>query len=150
MKKKTNLKKIALMGMASSVLLASSQVNAAQQQSNTGNQYYVANSMNSVAQNTSKTLTAEELLSQLNPEVRATYQALSPEGKALALKLANQSCKGQNECKGLNSCKTKDNVCAGHGGCAGLSKAPFANKNMAVMVAAKNMAEKRLKVMSGS
>jgi hypothetical protein len=68
---------------------------------------------------------------------------LSPEGKALALKLANQSCKGKNSCKGLNSCKTEEHSCAGRGSCAGTAAAPFKDKNQAVKIAAQKMAEKR-------
>lgn len=92
---------------------------------------------------TKKTLTEADLLNQLNAQGKATYQSLTPEGKALALKLANQSCKGQNDCKGLNACKTEKNACAGLGSCKGTSPAPFADKNDAVKVAAKKLAEKR-------
>lgn len=88
-------------------------------------------------------MTESDLLSQLNPQGKATYQGLDPAGKALALKLANQDCKGQNECKGLNSCKTSEHSCAGKGSCAGTSAAPFKDKNLAVKVAAMKMAEKR-------
>src|SRR5690606_13188157 len=41
--------------------------------------------------------------SPLNEQSKMIYQGLDQEGKALALKLINGSCKGQNECKGLNS-----------------------------------------------
>jgi hypothetical protein len=49
--------------------------------------------------------------------------------------------------KGMNSCKSAENACAGLGGCKGHAKGPFTDKNMAVMVVAKKMAEKRLKTM---
>jgi hypothetical protein len=86
------------------------------------------------------------LMSQLNSQGRALFQSLSPEGKALALRLASQTCKGQNECKGLNSCKGGDNSCAGEGSCAGTSPSAFTDKNQAVKVAAKKMAEKRARI----
>lgn len=92
---------------------------------------------------TASQLTEDELVSKLNDQGKAMFRSLSPEGKALALKLASQSCKGQNECKGLNSCKTDKNSCAGNGGCAGKSACSFKDKNTAVKVAAKKMAEKR-------
>lgn len=88
-------------------------------------------------------MTESDLMSQLNAQGKATYQGLDSAGKALALKLANQDCKGQNECKGLNSCKTSDHACAGKGSCAGTATAPFKDKNLAVKVAAMKMAEKR-------
>lgn len=92
---------------------------------------------------TKQKMTESELLSQLNEQGKATYQRLDAAGKALALKLANQSCKGQNECKGLNSCKNSEHSCAGKGSCAGTADANFKDKNLAVKVAAMKMAEKR-------
>lgn len=90
-----------------------------------------------------RSLTESELLSQLNDQGKAAYQSLDSSGKALALKLANQDCKGHNECKGMNSCKTEDHACAGKGSCAGTAKTNFKDKNLAVKVAALKMAEKR-------
>jgi hypothetical protein len=92
---------------------------------------------------TTQKMTESELLSQLNEQGKATYQRLDAAGKALALKLANQSCKGQNECKGLNSCKNNEHSCAGKGSCAGTADANYKDKNLAVKVAAMKMAEKR-------
>lgn len=92
---------------------------------------------------TGKAMSESELMSQLNSNGKATYQSLSPEGKALALKLASQSCKGMNACKGLGSCKSATNSCAGKNGCRGQSAGPFKDKNVAVKVAAQHMAEKR-------
>lgn len=92
---------------------------------------------------TQRSMSESELLSQLNDQGKAAYQALDSSGKALALKLANQDCKGHNECKGLNSCKTEDHSCAGKGSCAGTAKSNFKDKNLAVKVAAVKMAEKR-------
>lgn len=95
-----------------------------------------------------RALTENELLSQLNEQAKSTYQSLDATGKALALKLANQDCKGKNECKGLNSCKTADHACAGKGSCAGTAANNFKDKNLAVKVAALKMAEKRVKATS--
>lgn len=101
-----------------------------------------ASSSNATA-TASRPLTESELLSQLNETGKSAYQGLDSAGKALALKMANQDCKGQNECKGLNSCKTEDHACAGKGSCAGTAKTNFKDKNLAVKVAALKMAEKR-------
>ncbi|HEV8051711.1 MAG TPA: hypothetical protein VGP47_04385, partial [Parachlamydiaceae bacterium] len=92
---------------------------------------------------TQRTLTESELLSQLNEQSKAAYKGLDAAGKALALKMANQSCEGKNECKGLNSCKNNEHACAGKGSCAGTAKSNFKDKNLAVKVAALKMAEKR-------
>ena len=90
-----------------------------------------------------KAVTEDQLINQLNEQSKSTFKSLSPEGKALALKLASQSCKGNNECKGLNSCKSDKNSCAGQGSCAGQSSCAFKDKNTAVKVAAKKLADKR-------
>lgn len=108
---------------------------------NNGAKYYMAEADKPAVEQTQ--LTESQLLTKLNAEGKTTYQGLDPAGKAMALKLANQTCKGKNECKGQNSCKTEKNSCAGAGGCAGTSPGPFKDKNSAVKVAAKKMAEKR-------
>lgn len=101
-------------------------------------------SKNSVQVKAPESISGEaQLLSQLNDEGRAIYSGLDPAGKALAIKLANQSCAGKNDCKGLNSCKSKDHSCAGKGSCKGTSPGPFKDKNQAVKIAAQKMAEKR-------
>lgn len=89
----------------------------------------------------SKKLTESEFKSVLNPQAKADYDALSPSGKALALKMANQTCSHKNDCKGQNSCKSKTNSCAGNGGCKGTAETNFKDKNLAVKAA--KMAEKR-------
>lgn len=88
-------------------------------------------------------MTEEELKSQLNAKSTALYESLDAEGKALALKVASQRCNGTNDCKGLNACETPSNDCAGKGECKGKSKCAFADKNVAVKIVAKKMAEKR-------
>lgn len=114
-------------------------------QGNTNSSYYY--NPNQVAEASAHTappaLNETDLTSKLNAQGKSTYNGLSKEGKALALKLANADCKGKNECKGLNSCKTDKNECAGKGGCKGQSKCSFKDKNLAVKVAAAKMAEKR-------
>lgn len=47
-----------------------------------------------------RTLTESELLSKLNAEGKAVYQGLSPEGKALVMRMVNESCKGGSACNG--------------------------------------------------
>lgn len=109
--------------------------------------YYNPNN-NSIADNdaapkANAAMSESDFMSQLNAQSKATFQSMSPEGKALAMKLAQQECKGKNTCKGLNSCKGKGNDCAGKGGCKGTSSDKFKDKNLAVKVAAMKMAEKR-------
>lgn len=90
-------------------------------------------------------MTEDELLLELNDEGVKQYKSLSPEGKTLAIKLASQRCAQTNSCKGQNACKTDSNDCAGLGECKGQSKCGFSDKNLAVKIAAKLMAEKRVK-----
>jgi len=86
---------------------------------------------------------AQSLFAKLKPESIQMYNKLDCEGKNLAMEMAEQSCKGKNTCKGKNSCKTETNSCAGLGTCAKTSKGPFKDKNVAVQIATKMMAEKR-------
>lgn len=126
----------------------SSQWNQRPQQANSNQSGYFADA--STSSQPSQQFTEQTLPSKLNPAARAAFERMSPEGKTMALKLANQSCKGQNDCKGLNSCRTDKNSCAGMGSCKGTSKGPFDDKNTAVTVAAKAMAEKRMKAAGAS
>lgn len=139
--RKVNFKKLALLGLTGGAFLTT-QLSAGQYDS------YTADSDTKQDASDQK-MTENELMSKLNAEGKKTYQSMDSEGKALALKLANQSCAGKNDCKGLNSCKTDKNTCAGNGSCKGTSKGPFTDKNMAVKVAAKKMAEKRSNLNSG-
>jgi len=84
-----------------------------------------------------------ELMGQLNAQGKASFQSMSTEGKTLALKVANGTCKGNNECKGLNSCSGNNHDCAGKGGCKGTGNGNFKDKNVAVKLVAAKMAEKR-------
>lgn len=88
-------------------------------------------------------LTEDTLLLELNQESASLYHSLSPEGQQLALKLASRSCNGMNDCKGENACRTDHNKCAGQGQCKGSTKCAFSDKNYAIKVAAKLMADKR-------
>jgi hypothetical protein len=88
-------------------------------------------------------MTEDELMLQLNEEGARIYHSLSPEGKQLALKVASQRCDHTNECKHLNACRTDQNACLGKGQCKGQGKCAFSDKNLAVKVVAKKMAEKR-------
>jgi hypothetical protein len=94
-------------------------------------------------------MTEDELMLELNDSGVKQFQSLSPEGKALALKLASQRCNASNSCKGQNACKTDNNDCAGKGDCKGKSKCAFSDKNLAVQIASKLMAEKRTQSLKG-
>jgi hypothetical protein len=130
--KKCDYKKLAMLGLASGsfLLTAGCQSDAEEQKSGTEMQQQ-------------HRLTEADLLNLLDSDTKQIYQGLDAEGKALALKLANQSCKGQNSCKGMNSCKSSTNSCAGLGSCKGTTVGPFKDKNSAVKVAAKAMEKKR-------
>lgn len=92
--------------------------------------------------------TESELLDQLNDQGKALYFSLNEEGKTLAREIASQQCAGKNACQGRNICKTDHNACKGKGSCKGQSACGFSNKNDAVEIAAKKMAEKRAKAYS--
>jgi hypothetical protein len=93
---------------------------------------------------THELMSEDDLLLQLNDDGTKLYNSLSPEGKQLAIRTASRSCNGQNECKGLGACASDKNQCAGKNECKGQTKCAFSDKNVAVKLAAKKMAEKRL------
>lgn len=95
-------------------------------------------------------MSEEELLLELNDEGYKLYMSLDKEGRALAREVASARCNSANKCKGLNACKTDANECAGKGQCKGKSKCAMADKNLAVKLAAKKMAEKRGQVLQSS
>lgn len=95
-------------------------------------------------------MTADELMLEVTDEGAKKFNALTPEGKELALKIASRGCNNENECKGQNACKTKDNQCAGQGQCKGTTKCAISDKNLAVELAAKIMADKRKALETGA
>lgn len=95
-------------------------------------------------------LAEEDLLLQLNQNTAQIYKLLSPEGKKLALEIASRSCNGTNKCKGTNACRTEHNACLGQGQCKGQTVCAISDKNLAVKLAAKKMAEKRAELQQQS
>lgn len=128
-----HLKKLALLGLCSGLVLAS-EVRAAEEEDN-----YDPNSENEGYY----LMSEEELMINLNHKGRELYNSLTPEGKQLALQVASRRCNHANACKGLNACKTDDNDCAGKGACKGQSKCAVGDKNLAVKLAAQYMKNKQ-------
>lgn len=94
-------------------------------------------------------MTEDELLLELNDDGIKQYKSLSPEGKALAREMASASCNNTNSCRGHNACQTDSNACAGKGSCKGRGKCAFSDKNLAVRIAAEQMAQKRNQSLGG-
>jgi len=162
--KKNDLKKLALMGLSGGILILNPAIAKAATAVNSPKPSH--KSIADAADDKKKTDTdkkkadvdynegnvgyhlysEEELLLELDASGTKLYQSLTPEGKALALQVASARCDHTNACKGLNACKTDKNECAGKGGCKGMGKCALADKNLAVKLAAKKMAEKRNQV----
>lgn len=157
--KNKKLKDLALLGLASGVLINGTAV-AAAPASDVGTPKKQAtpfsNQPDSDQDDPNKgnlgyhLMSEDDLLLELTDGSAKTYTELTPEGKALARFVASQRCNGSNECKGLNACQTDTNKCAGQGSCKGTSKCAFADKNLAVKVVAKKMAEKRSNLNHGT
>lgn len=96
-----------------------------------------------------QTMSEDDLKMHLNDEGKSTYEKLTPEGKLLALRLANGSCQGKNSCKGQGGCSNKDHDCAGKNSCRGQGTALFTDKNKAVQIA-KKMSDKRSSAMNST
>lgn len=138
--KKHNFTKKILVGMAAGSLLLSQSAQAAEKSEEASSAEIKDNGNIGY-----HLMTEDELLLELNDEGMKTYEALSPEGKALARKIASQRCNGTNDCKGQNACRTEKNDCAGKGACKGQSKCSVSDKNLAVKIASEVMKNKREK-----
>lgn len=140
MPQKNNLRNKMITGLTVGAVLAHCSVNGA-----ASNEY--PNLMQLAAESggniTYHLMTADELMLELTNDGAKVFNTLSPEGQKLALKIASRSCDGTNDCKGQNACQTKNNQCAGKGQCKGTTKCAVGDKNLAVRLAAKIMAEKR-------
>lgn len=145
--KKCDLKKLALMGLSSGLLIASqlhatapalktslSQAPKEHKDNNDGNVGY-------------HVMSEDELLLELNDDGIAQYKSLDAKGKELALKVASQRCNWTNQCAGLNACQTEKNDCAGKGKCQGQGKCAISDKNLAVKLVYDKMAKKRAGMM---
>lgn len=150
--KNKRMKELALLGLASGLLINTPAVAAAPTNTKASPNNTSTNSKSSQTSDQDdpnkgnlgyRLMTEDDLLLELTDEGAKQYNSLSPEGKALARFVASQRCNGSNECKGLNACQTDTNKCAGQGKCKGTSKCAFSDKNLAVKVVAKKMAEKR-------
>lgn len=95
-------------------------------------------------------LSDDELKLELNDEGYRLYMSMDEEGRKLAREVASARCDHTNLCKGLNACKTDKNDCAGKGKCKGQGKCAFSDKNLAVKLASKKMAEKRINALQTS
>jgi hypothetical protein len=162
--KKSDLKKLALMGLSSGVLMTN-QVSA---QTGHTTPAQVHNSANLVVNKCSAStptsnspkvspptndpndgnmnfhiMTEDELMIELNPQGIDMYNKLPLEGKTLGRKLASMMCNGTNPCMGLNSCQTTKNDCAGKGACKGQGKCAISDKNLAIKLVSEKMAGKR-------
>lgn len=84
---------------------------------------------------------------QLSDVSQYHYDRLDKDGKALVFELIHQECRGKNRCRGFNACKNEElHQCAGFCSCKGQAIKPFEDSNLAVRVAAKYMAEKRMEI----
>lgn len=154
--KKRDLKKLALLGLASGIAL--SQAANAEEKS----EHFQIQISSLLAANSSKSdssssfdsdpnegnlgyhlMNEEELLLELNQEGQRMFNAMDPSNKKLALEVASQRCANTNACKGLNACKTDKNDCAGKASCKGNGKCGISDKNLAVRLVYNKMMAKR-------
>lgn len=146
MTKKGSLAKLALLGMTSGTLTATPYVHTHYKTIADAIDIHVKSSF-PIKTAHPKMITERELLPLLSEKNRKEYLSMDAEGRALCLKLASQTCSGQNQCKGQNSCAESKNSCYGGGTCKGTTPGPFDDKNMAVETAAMCMKEKRERMM---
>ena len=139
--KKSNLTKLAMMGLVSGLLAGCSGADKPAEES-TGNMGdMMGKKIGEMAG-----MNAENLMSQLNAESKKLFEDMDKEHQMKVLKVASQKCAGSNECAGLNACKSATNECAGMASCKGNGGCAFTDKNLAVKLVYKKMMEKRGKM----
>ncbi|MBA3239310.1 MAG: hypothetical protein H0T62_13335 [Parachlamydiaceae bacterium] len=153
------IRKMALLGLVNGLLLSTSATLLANENVKTPNTPTINTPISKEANNAAvdpnsenlgyHLMTEDELLLELNDAGTKQYNALSPEGKALARDVASQRCQNSNSCQGLNACESEKNKCAGQGTCKGTSKCAFSDKNLAVRVVSEKMAKKRGQAVQG-
>jgi|NOAtaT_6_FD_contig_51_4188430_length_1240_multi_6_in_0_out_0_1 hypothetical protein len=164
--KKKNLRNLAILGISSGLLISTQASAANANGSSPKATFQAAKSSGKIAFNDTDTskdkddkknkykdandgnvgyheMTEDELLIELDSDGVAMYNSLTPEGKALARKVASMRCNGTNLCKGLNACATDKNDCAGKGQCKGQGKCALSDKKVAVKLVRDKMAQKR-------
>lgn len=141
MSNKKNLSKRMLVGLACGVLSAQASVLAENQTEQFPSLLKLA--AESGGNITQYQMTKEDLMLEVTQEGADLFNSLSPEGQALALKIASRACNGNNDCKGQNACRTQYNSCMGQGECKGKTKCSVSDKNLAVKLAAQVMERKR-------
>lgn len=139
MKKSQHLHQLITKGLTLGLILASTDLTAAAKETSDFLKL-VAETNGNI---TTKPMTEDALLLEVNQEGADLYNSLPPEGKTLAVKLAARACNGGNDCRGQNACRSEQNACMGQGSCKGQTICSFSDKNQAVKTAAKLMEEKR-------
>ncbi len=137
---KKELHRLMMAGITVGLCLSSHSLKGEEKKASSGFLELVASTNGNI---TFREMTKDDLLLELNQEGADLFNSLSPEGQKFALKIASRSCNNMNDCKGENACRTDKNKCAGQGECKGQTKCAFSDKNLAVKVAARKMAEKR-------
>lgn len=142
---KTHLAALALLGISSTGLLAANETVAAGsccKGSNCTSEQVVA-SANTAPSSSSMTAEQQAFADKLNASAKEKFKALSADGRAMAMKVANSTCKGKNECKGMGGCKTDAHSCAGKNECKGQGNCKVSDANKATDMASTQMAAKR-------
>jgi hypothetical protein len=139
MSKKT-LAALAVLGMSSFLGAEEVASNSACTSSSCGQ---VLAAANSAACNATMPADQQAFCNKMNSSSQAAFKAMNAEGRAMAMKIAAQECKGKNDCKGKGGCKTETHACAGKNECKGKGGAPMKDANKAVEMASNCMASKR-------
>lgn len=143
--KKRDLKKLALMGLSSGILVANQAIAKEEPKTPPTTDNKAVPKNRNDENSTYHLMTEDELLLELDDEGIRMYNSLTPEGKALAREVASVKCNQSNPCKGLNACKTDTHECAGKGSCKNTNKCAPSDPNLAVKLVYDKMADKRAK-----
>lgn len=109
---KKDLAKLAMIGLASGMMVSCQPQNSNQQKNQDGTQKAP---MEKVEMGTQ----VKNFSSKLDNKAKRLFDKMNKDEQTKAMKRAAESCKGVNGCKGLGGCKTADHTCKGYNSCKG-------------------------------
>lgn len=131
--KKRDLAALALMGLASGLLVAC-QPQASKKndtESSNGNERSNGRGRSRMEQ-TSMTREQRNFNDKLDAEGQRKFQQMNHSQRQKAMDMTKHDCKGKNSCRGRGGCSTDDNDCAGMNSCKGQGGCATKDANEAV------------------
>ncbi len=132
--KKKDLASLALLGLASGMLVSCQQ---------TGMDKNDKNGNGSRMEQTQMTPAEKDFYNKLDKDGQRKFEKMNERQRDAAMDAHKAGCKGKNDCKGMGGCKTNAHDCKGENSCRGRGGCAVDDANEAVDMAEKKMQNKR-------